>query len=179
MTYGELDFHQPLDGATANASVWQNDLAEYYWGKGACTQAPDSLDHEHETHPCATDEDPVDAALRLIGTATIRRNENRVTATLPETSRITVGQQGVEELEFNSNVTFNVGSDNNSITLSNITGVQVRPSYSPLWFNITNITIRNNDTAVVTAGGINFNIDLNAGGFNDLRAFLRQRGIIN
>lgn len=153
----------------------EHDLSEIY----------DDLDTNEETEQyvsyAADGGDPVELALATLASASISRDGDKVTATLPEVTDIQTPGQDINRIRFEKKLTCNVSISGQKIDISNIEGLKADPGALAPWMNITRIQIEGN-RATVTAGrfGVytDINIDLADGSFNQIRDTLRRANIL-
>ncbi|MBX9693229.1 MAG: hypothetical protein K2Z81_12645 [Cyanobacteria bacterium] len=125
--------------------------------------------------------DPVEAALQTLASANITRDGTSVRGTLPGRQTIDINQNGVDRIRFQANLSCNATCNDNSITLSNIRGIDVDPGTLSPWLDVTRIQVdRNRAVVTVSRFGGNFDIsvDLGEGDFDNIRNTLRRSNII-
>lgn len=131
-----------------------------------------------EPEETAANPDAVEDAITTLATATIRREGNRVTGTLPNDVIINIGEFGADRIRIRQNIGFTDQSTPGCIHLTNISGLQVDPGPALPWINVTAIRVTPTQMTVTITGGVQLTFDLPEGAYVNIRQTLYDAQII-
>ncbi len=164
-------------------SSWVESCADCFTPKSRAEKAVRNEDTNFVFTSAVLADDPVQAALAILGKATIKQDGTKITATLREKTYLTISQPGLKQLFFAKDIKMTVDIGDDTIKISAIKGIQGRPPFSPKiggWISLHEINV-DRDTARITCGklGARFTvkIPLEAGAFAEIKAKLKEYNI--